>query len=98
MLTREELCEWTRSGKHHGSNSSRLLEEFLEYARQCSDPLNVYRYMEEKAICTFLPRYWIAKARLHADAGHYRLSLECLEEARSRCGIAGDGEREGEEG
>lgn len=98
MLSREELREWTRSEKHHGSNSSRLLGEFLEYARQCSDPLNVYRYMEEKAICTFLPRYWIAKARLHADHGHYRLALECLEEASSRCGIAGDGEREGEEG
>lgn len=53
----------------------------------CSDPLNVYRYMEEKVICTFLPAFWLSKAHYLAECGDYRNCFECLEEARSRNGI-----------
>jgi hypothetical protein len=47
--------------------------------QNCSDPENILRFMEEKAICTFMPEYWILKAEHHADVGDFTSAFECIE-------------------
>jgi hypothetical protein len=56
----------------------------MSYAALCADPENIFRYMEEKAICTFLSAYWIHKAEYLADIGDYIGCFECIEDANSR--------------
>ena len=48
------------------------------------DPLLVFRYMEEKAICIFLSDFWLEKAKVHAELGDYVTAFECIVLARSR--------------
>lgn len=47
----------------------------MAYQSLCSDPLLVFRYMEEKAVCTFLASFWIAKAEVYAQLGDYANSF-----------------------
>lgn len=56
--------------------------------QNCSDPENILRFMEEKAICTFMPEYWILKAEYLADVGDFASAFESIEEAYLRNGIA----------
>lgn len=53
----------------------------------CSDPLNVFKYMEEKSICLFLGNYWINKAETLAEMGECKNAFLCIQEAQSRIGI-----------
>ena len=55
----------------------------MKYQALCRDPLLVFRFMEEKAICTFLPIFWVTKANMLAEIGDYRGGFESLELARS---------------
>lgn len=41
------------------------------YLDQCQDPIHIYKYMEEKSICTFMPQYWLKKADYYYDIGEY---------------------------
>lgn len=64
-----------------------IFSNFKAYIQLSSDPHNIFRYMEEKAICTFLPEFWILKAEYLAEDGDYDGCFECIEEAHSRNGI-----------
>lgn len=54
------------------------------YQRMCSDPLLVFRHMEEKAIATFMPEFWIEKALVYGEIGDYVNCFESLDLAQSR--------------
>jgi hypothetical protein len=65
-----------------------VIGNFRNYMQNCSDPENILRFMEEKAICTFMPEYWILKAEYLADVGDFASAFESIEEAYLRNGIA----------
>lgn len=54
----------------------------------CCDPLNIFKYMEEKSICVFLGNYWINKAETLAKMGDFKNAFLCIQEAESRIGIS----------
>lgn len=56
----------------------------MNYKDLCSDPLLVFRYMEEKVICTFLAAFWMSKAQIYAEIGDYSNCFESVELAKSR--------------
>lgn len=83
-MDRQMLEKYTQNSIYHGLNSPEILDNFMNYQKICSDPLLVFRYMEEKAICTFLPAFWIKKAEIYAEIGDYSNCFECIEFAWSR--------------
>lgn len=56
-----------------------MLSNFEHYMQSCADPENILRFMEEKAICTFMPEYWLLKAEHLAEVGDFASSFECIE-------------------
>lgn len=60
-------------------NCPAVLANFKNYIQLCKDPENIFRFMEEKAICTFMPEYWLLKAEHLADVGDFASSFECIE-------------------
>lgn len=56
-----------------------MLSNFKHYMQSCADPENILRFMEEKAICTFMPEYWLLKAEHLAEVGDFASSFECIE-------------------
>jgi len=50
----------------------------------CQDSLNVFRYMEEKSICTFMPQFWLKKAQVLFELGDYEGCFSSLQEALFR--------------
>jgi hypothetical protein len=79
MRQPEELENYTKDHAHHGVNCPTLLGNFRNYMQGCSDPENILRFMEEKAICTFMPEFWMLKADHLADVGDYTAAFECVE-------------------
>lgn len=55
--------------------------KFIQYSEQCSDPMNVFKYMEEKSICIYLANYWCSRSNLFAEMGDFRDAIVCLKEA-----------------
>ena len=55
----------------------------MKYQKICRDPLNIFRYMEEKAVCTLMPEYWLEKSSFCAKLGQYRECFDCISIARS---------------
>jgi hypothetical protein len=53
------------------------------YVKLVQDPLNVFRYMEEKSLCIFLTNFWVAKSEYLAEIADYRNAFSCLEFAES---------------
>lgn len=78
------LEEFLQDQKHAGSESLEVLEKFLLYAKLVQDPLNVFRYMEEKAICIYFPLFWYSKSEYLAEIGDYRNAFFCLKESEGR--------------
>jgi len=72
------LLAYVSDPEHHGLNKTVILEHFSLYLEKVKDPLNVIRFMEEKAICIFLPKFWLLKAEYLAEYGDYRTCFECL--------------------
>ena len=56
----------------------------MQYAGLCSDPLNVFKYMEEKSICIYLGNFWLNQSQVLAEMGDFSNSFLCLKEAISR--------------
>lgn len=78
------LESYTRQSCLYGQNDELILNQFMKYADLCSDPLNIFNYMEEKSICIFLGNYWIRRAELFAEMGDFIDACTCLKEAVSR--------------
>lgn len=55
-----------------------MLESFVEYAELCTDPLEVFRYMEKKNICTNMSAYWIEKTKVYCKMGEYSKAVDEL--------------------
>ena len=70
-MERQYLIDFTQDTNHHGVNSPEILSNFMKYQKMCCDPLNVFRFMEEKVICTFMPEFWIEKSFVEAKMGDY---------------------------
>jgi len=70
-MNRQELEIYTQDHSHHGVNCRQILDNYLNYVTICKDQHNVFRFMEEKAICTFLPAFWLAKAHYLSEFGDY---------------------------
>lgn len=78
------LREWTMGQEHWGSNNITALDNFVRYSEMCQDSMNIFRYMEEKSICTFMPQFWLKKAEVLFEVGDYEGCFSSLQEALFR--------------
>lgn len=58
MSERKEIEELVKKTEGNSDNPSGLLQSYMDYAELCSDPTEVYQYMEDKQICVALPSFW----------------------------------------
>lgn len=52
-----------------------ILQSYIEYAELCSDPLEVFKYLENKKVCLTDPTYWIEKMKLYCKMGEFRKAV-----------------------
>ena len=78
------MADYTRQTQLYGQNHPEILDKFLQYAHLCRDPLNIFKYMEDKAICLHLPQFWLSYSETYAEMGHFKNAYLCLKEALSR--------------
>ena len=81
------LEKYTKDPALAGQDSVEVMENFITYANLCQDPHNVFRYMEEHAICVYQSHFWVYKSNLYTTVGDYKTAFLCLKEAESRTEI-----------
>jgi len=84
MSQKEELHELLKGSPAVRGNLPRLLQNYMDYAELCSDPEEVFQYMEEKQICVGFARYWRERAQLFCLMGNFREAVNILEKSSAK--------------
>ncbi|KAI5610731.1 mitotic checkpoint serine/threonine-protein kinase BUB1 beta [Silurus asotus] len=83
VLLERAVMKFTEEKKYH--NDFRYVDLWIKFTESCSDPLDVYRYMQAQGIGTMQASFYIAWAEEYEKRGNSRMADSTFQEG-FKCG------------
>ncbi|KAG7328138.1 hypothetical protein KOW79_008082 [Hemibagrus wyckioides] len=83
ILLERAVMKFTEEKKYH--NDSRYVDLWIKFTESCSDPLDVYRYMQAQGIGTMQASFYIAWSEEYEKRGNSRMADSVFQEGL-KCG------------
>ncbi|KAF7704164.1 mitotic checkpoint serine/threonine-protein kinase BUB1 beta [Silurus meridionalis] len=83
VLLERAVMKFTEEKKYH--NDFRYVDLWIKFTENCSDPLDVYRYMQAQGIGTMQASFYIAWAEEYEKRGNSRMADSTFQEG-FKCG------------
>lgn len=83
VLLERAVMKFTEEKKYY--NDPRYVELWIKFTHSCSDPLDVYRYMQAQGIGTMQASFYIAWSEQYENRGNSRLADSIFQEGL-KCG------------
>ncbi|XP_076834117.1 mitotic checkpoint serine/threonine-protein kinase BUB1 beta [Brachyhypopomus gauderio] len=78
ILLERAVTKFTEEKKYH--NDGRYLDLWIRFAEGCSDPLDIYRYMQAQGIGTMQASFYIAWSEEYEKRGNARMADSIFQE------------------
>ncbi|MCJ8737040.1 hypothetical protein PDJAM_G00019180 [Pangasius djambal] len=83
VLLERAVMKFTEEKKYH--NDSRYVDLWIKFTESCSDPLDIYRYMQAQGIGTMQASFYIAWSEEYEKRGNSRMADSIFQEGL-KCG------------